>query len=262
VKNDSGLKLQSGKCVIGMVHLQALPTAPMYKEPYSNIFARAREDLLALQDGGADAAIIENFHDTPYCTDCGAETLVAMANIVTRLREVATLPLGVNIQFGCGREEIAVATLCGADFIRCETFAESRGGSFGAAPAAAAAVMRAKKQLNSGCMILADVNVKHSFPVYSGQNIDASIQESMDLGADAVVVTGLITGKSPELGDIKSLKDKFPHVPVIIGSGVKSENIKDFLRHSQGVIVGTSLKNSGGHVDIGKVRELMAAARL
>ncbi|MCL2563862.1 MAG: BtpA/SgcQ family protein [Oscillospiraceae bacterium] len=254
--------LKSGKCIIGMVHLKALPTAPLYRAPYEDIFTRAKEDLEALQEGGAHAAIIENFYDMPYWTECGTETLVAMANLVTRLKEIAKIPLGVNIQFGCAKEEVAVAAICGAAFIRCENFAESRGGSFGMAPASAGIVMRAKKQLDSECLVFADVNVKHSVPAYPGQTIDESIQESMDSGADAVIVTGLVTGKSPELSDIIALREKFPHVPLIIGSGVKKENIKDFLRCAEGVIVGTSLKSQKDgetYIDIAKVKELVAA---
>ena len=59
---------------------------------------------------------------------------------------------------------------------------------------------------------------------------------------------------------IKELKEKFKDVPILIGSGIKQSNVKEFLQYADGIIIGSSIKidndvNNG--VDLEKVKVLM-----
>jgi predicted TIM-barrel enzyme len=94
---------------------------------------------------------------------------------------------------------------------------------------------------------------------------DMSIEESAKLaeasGADAVVVTGVLTGKPTSIEDIEQVK-KVVTVPVYVGSGVSVKNIKDQLSIASGVIVGSSLKDRGEvslPVDFDLAKELIEA---
>jgi Predicted TIM-barrel enzyme len=52
--------------------------------------------------------------------------------------------------------------------------------------------------------------------------------------------------------------------PVLIGSGLSAKNCSHLLEHTNGAIVGTSLKKEGRleeAVDINRVRELVRAVR-
>ena len=54
-----------GKPIIGMVHLRALPGAPGYSGRMSEFIDSALFDANALQDGGVDGIVMENFFDAP-----------------------------------------------------------------------------------------------------------------------------------------------------------------------------------------------------
>ena len=58
----------AGKPVIAMVHVQALPGAPLYDAAagIDGIVAGAAKDLKALQAAGVDAVMFGNENDRPY----------------------------------------------------------------------------------------------------------------------------------------------------------------------------------------------------
>jgi len=77
-------------------------------------------------------------------------------------------------------------------------------------------------------------------------------------GADAVVVTGAETGAAPRAQELSSASAAAG--PVLIGSGLTSQNAEALLAVAGGAIVGTALK-TGDRVDVEKVRALMRVAR-
>lgn len=246
------------KQLIGMIHLKALSLAPLNEDSIEEIYQFALEDLENLQKGGATSAIVENFFDTPYSMDLSIETVVSFTSIFTRLNEVSKIPLGINLQLTNGAEEIIIATLCNADFIRVESFVEERYTPYGKSEALSSKIMRKAKQLNSNVKIYSDINVKHSYPVCN-QSIEESIKAAIEAGASAIILTGIETGKSPTLIDAKKFKSICKDIPLIVGSGVNKSNISDFLCICEGVIVGTSIKKDDDitkHIDVNRVIDL------
>ena len=69
------------KAIIAMCHLLPLPGDPYYdkEKGMAYVMEKAREDFLALQEGGVDAVMFSNEFSLPYLTDVKAET-VAMPN--------------------------------------------------------------------------------------------------------------------------------------------------------------------------------------
>ena len=251
------------KPIIGMVHLKPLPGAPGYGGDLEEVYKAAHEDLIHLLNGGADAVIVENFGDIPYAPSNELITDTAFAAIAARLRQECNKPMGINIQFNNYEAEWAVAYSCNYDFIREEVFAENRMGPNGMFISSGPALMRIKERYPKDIAILADVNVKHTFPMVE-QPLDFTIESIIEGGADALICTGITTGKSPGVEDVIEMKRLSEGYPVIVGSGVNDKTVKDYLAASDGAIIGSYFKVDGkvlNPIDEQRVRTLMEAAR-
>ena len=79
-----------------------------------------------------------------------------------------------------------------------------------------------------------------------------------------MIVTGASTGSAADLEELQKVREAVPQTPVLVGSGVDTENIGTILDLADGVIVGTSLKKDGlvnSPVDIDRVRALVEIAK-
>lgn len=248
------------KPVIGMVHLKPLPSSPDYGGDLEEIYRAAEADLKALIEGGATAVIIENFGDIPYAPHNDLIACSAITSIATRLRALTDMPMGINIQFNDYEAEWAVAYTTGMDFIRVECFAESRVGPNGEFAACGPALMRLKGRYPKDIALLCDVQVKHTFPLVD-QPVDFTIESIVEGGGDALICTGITTGKSPDISDVEEMKRLAHGLPVIVGSGVNARTVKDFMKVADGAIIGSSFKKDGkvlNPIDKNRVAELMS----
>ena len=246
------------KPVIGMVHLKPLPGAPGYEGDLEKVYEAALYDLKALIEGGADAVIVENFGDIPYSNEAELITDTAFASLAARLRQECDLPMGINVQFDRYEAEWAIAYTCGYDFIRSEVFAENRMGPNGVFNASGPALMRMKARYPRDIAILCDVNVKHTFPAVE-QPLDFTVESIIEGGADALICTGIMTGRSPGIEDVIEMKKIAGDFPVIVGSGVSDRTVKEYLEIADGAIVGSYFKKDGNvmaEVDEERVRRL------
>jgi membrane complex biogenesis BtpA family protein len=107
------------KPIVGMVHLDALPGAPLFDEAkgVEAIITGARKDLLALQKAGFDAVMFGNENDRPYEFAVDAASTATMAYIIGRLKAEMTVPFGVNILWD-PMSTMALAAATGAAFMR------------------------------------------------------------------------------------------------------------------------------------------------
>ena len=84
----------SGRCLIGVVHLPALPGAPQYGGKLEPVRQSMRRNLLALKKGGAHAVIIENFGDAPFAADsAGPAAIACLTSLACEARELFPVPL-------------------------------------------------------------------------------------------------------------------------------------------------------------------------
>ena len=251
------------KPIIGMIHLAPLPGSPKYEGDLEEVYIKAKHDLDVLMEGGVDAAIVENFGDVPYSTSNELVSYTAFTNIFTRLKENSSIPLGVNVQFNDFKAEWAIAYACNADFIRVECFAENRMGPNGIVVSCGPELMRLKGKYPKDICLICDVHVKHTFEIVS-QPLDFTIESIKEGGADALICTGISTGKSPSIEDVEKMKELSDGLPVILGSGVNSNTVKDYLAVSDGAIIGSYLKEDGvveNPVSLDRVKLLMANAK-
>lgn len=228
-----------------MVHLLPLPGAPNYGGSIWQIEDAAFADLQALEQGCADAYIIENYGDIPYASTCNDEAFAVMSCITARLSAVSKLPFGVNIQANCTQLEWALAYASGAAFIRIEAFVENRIGSFGVAYAAAPSLLRQKALFPADTLIFADIHTKHTFAMTPEQTTALCIAEAVQADAAALIATGPSTGCNPSLEEVRQTKALAGNLPVLLGSGITVENAAYFFAIADVAIVGSSIKFDG-----------------
>ena len=78
--------------------------------------------------------------------------------------------------------------------------------------------------------------------------------------ADAILVSGPITGQPAETSDLKAVAEAVKTVPIFANTGVRLENVREVLSLADGVIVGTHFKVDGdtwNAVDADRVRRFM-----
>ena len=255
--------------IIGMVHLDALPGAPKFDGDRRGILQGARADARALEDGGVDAVMVENFGDAPFYPDDVPKHVVAsMTRATAAVADEVDLPVGVNVLRNDAMADVAVAQATGAEFVRVNIHTGARVADQGLIEGKAYETMRERDRLRTDVKVFADHDVKHSAPIAAEDFTAESFADNVERGlADATVVSGMGTGHAvdrEELEQASQRREEFGlDVPLFVGSGVTPDTVGEILEIADGVIVGTSLKagdSSGDPVSEQATRELVAAA--
>lgn len=255
----------SRKVLIGVVHLRPLPGAPKFNGNFGEILKLAVADAVAYERGGAHAIIIENFGDVPFTKGSVApETLAAMTAAGCALRAAVKLPIGFNVLRNDAHAALALCAACGGAFIRVNVHCGAMLTDQGLIEGDAYHTLRTRERLCPGVQIFADVHVKHAVPLGDWSLEDAA-RDTAERGlADALIVSGVGTGHAADLGDVETVRRACPDSRVLLGSGVREDNVREYLRFADGVIVGSSLKRDGkleNPVDPRRVAKLLAAMR-
>jgi membrane complex biogenesis BtpA family protein len=256
------------KPVIGMVHCWPMPGAPGYTGyGVDTVVARALDDARALAEGGVDGLIVENMWDVPFRSGSrvAPESVAAHAVVARAVRDTVDLPLGINVVHNGGTALLGIAIAAGASFIRVCMFTGA--GVWDAGQwdeGCAAELMRRRADLRAEHVkIFADVDKKHSVR-FPGIDLATHVAWTRFFGADALIVSGRMTGDAPDLAKVREAKALSGDRPLLVGSGADERNVAAFLDVCDGVIVGTSLKRDGecaNAVDPERVRRFVAAAR-
>lgn len=258
---------KSKKPVIGVIHLLPLPGSARWTGDLEEVFLRAEQEALALASGGVDSIIIENFFDAPFAKDrVDVSTACALTLAVKRVSAVTSLPIGVNVLRNDALTALAIATVCGAAYVRVNVLSGAMVTDQGIIESDARNVLLYRRQLMSdNIKIFADVMVKHAYPLGEGNDIALAAKDTMlRAGGDALIVSGTGTGQTPDMNDLKKVRKAMPDAPIFIGSGSTQENVKDLLSVADGIIVGTTLKRRGlleQPVDVDRVRDFVTAAK-
>lgn len=251
-----------GKVIIGMLHLPALPGAPLYGGDMKRIRDGLLRDVEALDRGGVHGLMIENFGDVPFYPDRVPSHVVAqLTAMAMEVKQVSSLPLGINCLRNDGRSALAVAQAAGADYIRVNVLCGARVTDQGLVQGIAHDLLRDRAMLGAEKVkIFADVDVKHSAPLAPRplkDEVDDLLERAL---ADAVVVSGAGTGKPTDPGKVAEVKRHAGDVPLFVGSGANIDTMDELLRHADGLIVGTSFKKDGistNPVELARVKALM-----
>ncbi|WP_144905847.1 BtpA/SgcQ family protein [Halobellus captivus] len=253
--------------VIGMVHLPPLPGAPGFDGDRCALRERVRRDATALESGGVDGIMLENFGDAPFYPDRVPRHVVAdVTALAATLREEVSVPFGVNILRNDVQSALGVAAATGGEFVRVNVHTGARLTDQGLIEGLAHETLRLRDQLDADVTILADIDVKHSAPLTERAHGEV-VSELVERGrADAVVVSGAGTGEAVDttvLEQVVQARDERGiDAPVLLGSGVTPDTAPELLSIADGAIVGTALKQQSettNPVDEAAVKRLIEA---
>ncbi len=230
-----------------MIHVGALPGTPRNSASVNKIIEQAVAESIILVEEGIDVVMIENMHDRPYANRCvGPEIVAAMTAIANEIRQNIKNPVGIQILAGANKEALAVALAARLDFIRAEGFVFGHLADEGWMNSDAAELLRYRKQIGAEhIQIYTDIKKKHSsHEITSDISISETAKAAEFFLSDGIIVTGVSTGEEASLEEVKQVKDSVK-LPVIIGSGIDTNNIQKYWDFADAFIVGSSLKTRG-----------------
>jgi uncharacterized protein len=232
--------------IIGVVHLLPLPTSARWGGSLGAIIDRAEQEAVALVSGGVDGIIVENFFDAPFPKNRVDPAVVSvMTTVVSRLMELVSIPIGINVLRNDSLSAMAIASCTGAAFIRVNVLSGVMATDQGTIEGCAYELLRYRRELGSHVKIMADVLVKHAQPL-SSSDLNTAVKETIERGlADAAIISGVATGSPPTLADLQLAKAAAGDIPIVIGSGASFDNISGLMQFADGVIVSSSLKRQG-----------------
>jgi len=237
----------SKKIIIGMIHVPALPGAPNNKLSPKQIIQTVIDEAKLYKELGIDALMIENMHDVPYLKgSVGHEISTLMSILGYEIKKHTNLPCGIQVLAAANIEALAAAHSAQLDFIRVEGFVYGHLADEGLIESSAAELLRYRKKIGAdNMMILTDIKKKHSSHAISS---DTSIIEHAHAAefflSDGLIVTGKSTGLEANLEDLISVK-KASHLPILVGSGINSNNIGKYYKYADGFIIGSYFKQKG-----------------
>lgn len=249
------------KPIIALLHLDALPGDPLYCGDLETVVQHAREDAIALQNGGVDGLLIANEFSIPYQPVADIAVISTMAYIIGRIRDIIRVPFGVNVvKNPIATIDLAAAT--GAKFCR-NAFSGAYMGEYGLFESNMGEAVR-----HQYAMGLKDLKlffkVNPEADTYLVERDITKVANSLMSGgfAGALCISGPAAGKEAndeilrKVHEVAMKKD----VPVFCNTGCSYDNVREKLAICDGACMGTYFKKDGqlyNHVDEERVREFM-----
>lgn len=236
---------RGGKTLIGMVHVLPLPGTMNYGGSMDKLIHKAVFDARTLESSGFEAVLVEPTLDKPSGMRRGPLQLAAMSAVCSAVHQAVPIPMGVSFFTPDCQDVFAIAKASGADFVRLTTFVDTVVFPADIAYPSAVRAWEIRRQDGmQGIAILADIQVKHGKMLYPDTRLEESAFYAQHQGADAIVVTGSATGQETPMESIRRVR-KVSKIPVVVGSGVSAENIRQQMTLADGFIVGSSIKLKG-----------------
>ncbi|MBT9176938.1 MAG: hypothetical protein DDT20_01263 [Firmicutes bacterium] len=253
------------KPVIAMVHFLPLPGTPLYDEErgIAGIVESMADDMEKLLAGGVDSVLFCNEGDRPYALRADFEAVAVMSRVITELAP-RDRPFGVDFLWDA-KAALAVALATGASFIR-EVLTGVYDSDMGLWNTDAAALLRYRRYIGAQHIkIFYNITPEFAAPLGSrpvGLLAESAVFSSL---ADAILVSGPRAGAEPDLTVLREAKEVLGgRAPLLLNTGAKVQNVHEFLRVVDGVIVGSDLKVEGytwSPVDKARVEAFMEAVR-
>ena len=254
--------------VIGAIHFPPLlgyPDFPGFKIALEN----ALKDLLTLEKGGVDAIIFENNYDIPHKAFVDSSVVASMAFLGEKIKKATKLPLGISVLWNDYKTALSLAKILDLQFIRVPVFVDKVKTNYGIIESQAKKVIEYRKSIGAeNVALFTDIHVKHA-QLLSKNDIVTSAKNAIKNHSDGLIITGKWTGDSPDLNELKKIRESIDSFPILIGSGTDKDNIKSLFEYADGAIVSTSLKEGKNkkkevniksyeqRIDYRKTRELM-----
>ena len=258
---------KSNKPIIGMLHLPPLPGSPGWSGDFAELEKWVSSDVVSLVDGGVHGILVENFGDIPFAkTKVSPLTVSAMTRVIQNCVQDLDIPFGINVLRNDWDSALSIAAVTGAVFIRVNILTGAYMTDQGLIEGEAYACMRRRSALESEIgrkvLIFADAHTKHGKPLIKHSLADTTRDLTERIGVDGVIISGERTGESTKLDDVATASKVAGSVPILVGSGVGLDNLREYSKYAQGFFVGTFLKRAGkikNPVDIMRVKQLVKA---
>lgn len=235
------------KFLAAMIAVLPLPGSPMCDGDNNRIIKRALSDLEHYKKAGVDSVFLENDFDVPYIKPpLPKEGVLLMTKIAKEVRKRFKKPIGIQMLEGANVTAMEIAAKADLDYIRAEGYVYAHVGSDGIIEGSGGKILRKRKELNTEHIkVFGDVKKKHcSHSLTADLDIIDEIKQAELFLIDGIIITGKFTGKKPSKNDLKKAK-KTTKLPILIGSGMTAENIKDYLPCADGFIVGSTFRKDG-----------------
>jgi membrane complex biogenesis BtpA family protein len=249
------------KVIIAMAHIGAMPGSPLYDEKggMQKLIDGVAADIEKLQAGGVDAIMFGNENDRPYLLKATHEATAAMTAVVAALKPMIKVPFGVNYLWD-PTASVAIAVATGAHFVR-EIFTGVFASDMGVWAPDAATPARLRRNLGRPDLkLLYNINAEFAHSL-DARPIELRARSAVFSSlADAILVSGPVTGEPADQSQLKKVCETVKDVPVFANTGVTIENVKDTLALASGVIIGTHFKVDGitwNAVDGARVKRFM-----
>ena len=249
------------KPIIAMCHLQPMPNDPNYDEKggMKRVIEMARNDLLALQEGGVDGVMFSNEFSLPYLTKVETITVAAMARIIGELKDDIKVPYGVN----CLWDPVAsldLAAVTDAKFIR-EIISGVYASDFGLWNTNPGATARHRKHIGAKDVKML-YNIVPEAAKYLADRDIVQIAKTTEFNndPDAICVSGLTAGSETDTQVLSLVKGAVKKTPVLCNTGCNKDNIVRQLSVADGAVCATTFKVDGifeNPVDVNRVKEFM-----
>lgn len=254
------------KHIIGLVHLLPLPGTPFYKdESLCENIEKAVADVQALVRGGAHGCLIQTVDRVyPSGDDTDYARVAAITLIVDAVRKAAPegFLVGVQLMWNCITPSLAVAKVCGADFVRCTALVGVSDSPYGTIEANPLKVQAYRRQIGAqDIALIAEIQGYH----VKGADEDpikalcSRAYFATYAGADAVE----IVDKDEETNGRMARAIRAMGIPVVLGGATNAENASRRMADADMALVGSSFekKGWGGAIDEEAVRAYMDSMR-
>lgn len=240
------------KPIIATLHLLSLPGAPFYRgESIDDLLEYTMDEVETLIECGIDGFIVENHGDIPFVKPEAFrfETVAAMTHIGAEVSKVAkkhNLPVGVNCLANAAIPALAIAKAIDGKFIRVNQYANAYVANEGFVEGLAGEILRYRSNIKADDIsIFADVHVKHgSHAIVADRSVTEQAKDVLFFSSDVLVCTGNRTGDAPTDEEMKQIKVK-DEIPIVVGSGITTENLKRIMSIADGGIVASYFKKDG-----------------
>jgi membrane complex biogenesis BtpA family protein len=249
------------KPVIAMAHIGALPGTPLHDAAggVDKLVAAVLKDVEKLQTGGVDAIMFGNENDRPYVFAAPPEGIAAMTAVVQAVKPALKVPFGVNYLWD-PKASVAIGAATGARFVR-EIFTGLFASDMGLWQPDCAGAARLRRNLGRMDMkLLFNINAEFAHSL-DARPIELRAKSAVFSSlADAILVSGPLTGEPAAQSDLRKVRETVKGVPVFANTGVNIENVADVLSIADGIIIGTHFKvdgNTWNAVDGHRVKRFM-----
>jgi membrane complex biogenesis BtpA family protein len=200
-----------------------------------------------------------NENDRPYVLKAPPEGVAAMTAVIEAAKPKLKIPFGVNYLWD-PIASVAIAAATGASFVR-EIFTGVFASDMGLWRPDGAGAVRLRHELGRSDMkLLFNVNAEFAYSLDERPIALRARSAVFSSLADAILVSGPLTGEPVERSHLMSVREAVRNVPVLANTGVTIDNVRDILAIADGAVIGTHFKVDGetwNPVDGARVRRFM-----